>query len=91
MLRLRVKEVAQEKNISMHRLSMVAEISYYIIRGICANPYRTISTYTLNRVAEALGVPVTEIIEDVPREQAEAELQQIKRKASGGKPSTRQA
>ncbi|WP_297160037.1 helix-turn-helix domain-containing protein [Thermogemmatispora sp.] len=85
MLRLRVKEVAQEKNISMHRLSMLAEISYYIIRGICANPYRTISTYTLNRIAEALDVPVTALIEDVSREQMQEELQQLKRKAARGK------
>ncbi|WP_052887644.1 helix-turn-helix domain-containing protein [Thermogemmatispora carboxidivorans] len=89
MLRLRVKEVAQEKKISMHRLSMVAEISYYIIRGICADPYKTISTYTLNRIAEALEVPVTALVEDVPREQAEAERRQLKRRAAGGKASSR--
>ncbi|MBX5448795.1 MAG: hypothetical protein IRZ24_01900 [Thermogemmatispora sp.] len=69
----------------MHRLSMLAEISYYIIRGICANPYRTISTYTLNRIAEALDVPVTALIEDVSREQMQEELQQLKRKAARGK------
>ncbi|WP_069806058.1 helix-turn-helix domain-containing protein [Thermogemmatispora onikobensis] len=88
MLRLRVKEVAQEKKISKHRLSLLAEISYYIISDICANPYKTISTYTLNRIAEALEVPVTALIEDVSREQAEAEQRQLKRKVTGGKASS---
>ena len=66
MLRLRVKEVAHEKGMSMHRLSLRSEVSYHVIREIFTNPFKVINTDTLNRIAEALGVPVTELIEDVP-------------------------
>jgi DNA-binding Xre family transcriptional regulator len=68
-LRLRVKEVAQEKGISMNKLSQRSEVSYHIIRDIYRDPFKTINTDTLNRLALALGVPVTEIIEDVPAEE----------------------
>jgi DNA-binding Xre family transcriptional regulator len=66
MLRLRVKEVAQEKGMSMNKLSQRSEVSYNIVKEIFRNPFRTINTDTLNRLARALGVPVTELIEDVP-------------------------
>jgi DNA-binding Xre family transcriptional regulator len=66
MLRLRVKEVAREKGISMHKLSQRSEVSYHVVQDIFRNPFRIISTDTINRLAAALEVPVTEIIEDVP-------------------------
>jgi len=68
-LRLRVKEVAQEKGMSMNKLSQRSEVSYHIIRDIYRDPFKTINTDTLNRLATALEVPVTEIIEDVPTRQ----------------------
>ncbi len=71
MLRLKVKEAARAKGMSMHRLSLNSEVSYHVIRGIFKNPYKSINTDTINRIARALGVLVTEIIEDVPRDQVE--------------------
>jgi len=50
----------------MNKLSQRSEVSYHIIQAIYRDPYRTINTDTLNRLARALGVPVTELIEDVP-------------------------
>jgi transcriptional regulator with XRE-family HTH domain len=73
-----VKEVAQEKNMSMHQLSLRAQISYYIIRAIFHDPYKSISSETLNRIAEALAVPVTALIEDVTREQAAEEQRRLR-------------
>ena len=69
MLRLRVKEVAREKGFSMNKLSQRSEVSYDIIRDIYRDPFKSINTDTLNRLAKALGVPVTEVIEDVPEEE----------------------
>ncbi|GER82595.1 hypothetical protein KTAU_12320 [Thermogemmatispora aurantia] len=83
MLRLRVREVAQEKNMSMHRLSMKSEVSYHVIREIFINPYKAVSTYTLDKIAEALEVPVTDIIEDVPKWQAEEERKRLKGRLEG--------
>jgi DNA-binding Xre family transcriptional regulator len=68
-LRLRVKEVAKDKGFSMNKLSQRSEVSYHIIRDIYRDPFKTINTDTLNRLAAALEVPVTEIIEDVPAEE----------------------
>ena len=66
MLRLRVKEVAQAKKMSMNKLSQRSEVSYHVIQDIYKNPFRIVTTDTLNRLAATLGVPVTELIEDVP-------------------------
>jgi DNA-binding Xre family transcriptional regulator len=63
-LRLRVKEVAQQKKMSMNKLSQRSEVSYNIIREIYRDPFKTVNTDTINRLATVLGVPVTELIED---------------------------
>ncbi|MBE3559894.1 MAG: helix-turn-helix transcriptional regulator [Ktedonobacteraceae bacterium] len=77
MLRLRVKEVAEAKGFSMTKLSHRTEISYNTIKGIFRNPYRTVNTNTLIRIANALNVPTTELIEDVTEDFARAEQEQI--------------
>lgn len=69
MLRLRVREVADAKGISRTRLSQRSKISYSVIKEIFRDSYRVIKTDTLQRLAAALRVPVTELIEEVPEEQ----------------------
>jgi DNA-binding Xre family transcriptional regulator len=71
LLRLRVKEVAQQKKMSMNKLSQHSQVSYHVIQDIYRNPVRIVSTDTINRLAAALGVPVTDIVEDVPEGQVE--------------------
>ncbi|RAQ96299.1 helix-turn-helix domain-containing protein [Thermogemmatispora tikiterensis] len=68
-LRLRIKEIAREKGISMNQLSQRAEVSYNIIKAIYRNPYRPTNTETVNRIAHALGVPTTVLLEDVSEEE----------------------
>jgi DNA-binding Xre family transcriptional regulator len=68
-LRLRVKEVAEAKGISMTKLSHRTEISYNTIKSLFRNPYRTVNTDTLVRIARVLEVPVTELIEEIPNEE----------------------
>ncbi len=68
MLRLRVKEVAEDKGISMTKLSQRSEVSYNIVKAIFRDPYRVVTTETIQRLAKALGVPATELLEDVPDE-----------------------
>ncbi len=69
MRRLRVKEVAQAKGFTMARLQRVADINLKTIQAIWHNPRHDASLNTLDKLAKALGVPVTELIEDVPEEQ----------------------
>ena len=68
MRRLRVKEVAQAKGFTMARLQRVADINLKTIQAIWHNPQHDASFKTLDKIAKALGVPVTELIEDVPEE-----------------------
>jgi transcriptional regulator with XRE-family HTH domain len=68
MRRLRVKEVAQAKGFTMARLQRAADINLKTIQAIWHNPRHDASLNTLDKLAKALGVPVTELIEDVPEE-----------------------
>jgi DNA-binding Xre family transcriptional regulator len=66
MIRLRVKEVAKEKGFSQGRLSRVANIDENTLKRIYRDPFAIITTETLDKLARALGVPSSELIEDVP-------------------------
>ena len=68
MIRLRVREIAEEKKVSMRKLSKTADIAYNTLRTIYRDPYRQITTGTLDRLAKALGVNASELIESVPDE-----------------------
>jgi DNA-binding Xre family transcriptional regulator len=68
MIRLRVKEVATEKGISMTRLSRLADTNYKTIKAIFDNPFREVTTTTLNKLAKALQVSVSDLFEEVPDE-----------------------
>lgn len=65
MLRLRVREVAQEKGISMSKLSRIADVNYKTIQTIWRDPYHGLNTKTLERLAQALDVPSADLLEDV--------------------------
>lgn len=68
MIRLRVKEVAQEKGFSLGKLSRASDVAYNTVKAIYRNPYKEVTTTTLNKLAAALGVPSSALIEDVPNE-----------------------
>lgn len=73
MIRLRVREVAEEKGISMRKLTASADIAYNTLRTIYRNPYRQVTTTTLERLARALNVPVIELIEEVSSKEENSE------------------
>jgi DNA-binding Xre family transcriptional regulator len=66
MIRLRIKEIAEQKGISMTRLSRLADTNYKTIKAIFDDPYREVTTTTLNKIARALGVSVADLIEEIP-------------------------
>ena len=65
MIRQRVKEVAKEKGFSQGRLSRVANIDENTLKRIYRDPFAIITTETHDKLARALGVPSSELIEDV--------------------------
>ena len=77
MLRLRVKEVAKAKGMSMNKLSQRSEVSYNVVKAIYRNPYKEVTLHTINRLADTLAVPATELLEDVTADQAQQEIQEI--------------
>ena len=71
MIKWRVKEIAEEKGISPSQLSRLASVSYSTVRRIFDDPYCSINVGTWNKIASALDVPVTCLIEDVEEGAAE--------------------
>jgi transcriptional regulator with XRE-family HTH domain len=65
MLRLKVKEIAEEKGFNQSTLSRASDVPIDTIRRIWRNPYYEVRLSTLNKIAAVLGVPATELIEDV--------------------------
>lgn len=70
MIRLKVKEIAERKKISMTRLSRIADINYKTIRALFTDPYRDVAYSTLLKLSRALGVSIEELVEEVPDEVA---------------------
>jgi DNA-binding Xre family transcriptional regulator len=69
MLRLRVREVAEQKGYNMTSLSRASNISFNTIKRMWQKPYEGANTNTLNKIAQTLGVSTSELIEDVPDKQ----------------------
>lgn len=65
MFRLRVKEVAQQKGISQRQLVIRSGLDIRVVQRIVRNEKANILTTTLGRLAEALQVDVSELIESV--------------------------
>lgn len=64
--RLRVKEVAAQKGMSMTKLHIRSEVAYGTIRKIFRDPYTEVTLSTISRLAQVLGVETRDLIEDVP-------------------------
>lgn len=65
-MKLRVQEVAERKGFTMGRLRREAHIAHNTLRTMYKNPYRRVNTATLDKIAVALGVDVSELVESVP-------------------------
>ena len=66
MVRLKVKEVAEQKKISMGALSRLSNISYRTVKLIYKDPYRDINVSTLVKIARTLKVKLDDLVEEVP-------------------------
>jgi DNA-binding Xre family transcriptional regulator len=63
-VRLKVKEVAEQKHISLNKLHMRTEIAHSTIRRIFQDPYTEIKLGTLARIADVLDVPIAQLFEE---------------------------
>jgi DNA-binding Xre family transcriptional regulator len=65
MVRLRVKEIAESQGYNMSTLSRAADVPFITIKRVWRNPYYEIKLATLGKIARALHVPTSELVEDV--------------------------
>lgn len=68
MIRLRVKEVAQQKGISQGKLSRSSDVDIKTLQKIYRQPTSIVTTETLDKLATALGVDVRELLESISNE-----------------------
>jgi DNA-binding Xre family transcriptional regulator len=66
MIRLRVREVAEKQGLNMAKLARRADLDNNTVRKIWHDPLREVSTVTLDKIARALGVNASELIETLP-------------------------
>ncbi len=64
-VRLKVKEIATQKGISQRQLSLRSGVTIKNIQKIYRRPYSIVTTETLDKLAQVLGVDVSELIESV--------------------------
>jgi DNA-binding Xre family transcriptional regulator len=65
MLRLRVKELAEERGYNMSTLSRASDVSFTTIKRYFKKPFSYATTDTLEKIALTLGVEVGDLVERV--------------------------
>lgn len=63
----------QEKGIGLSRLSQLSDVNIRHLQKIASDENYNPTLYTLSRIANALGVPIKELYEEVDNEQTDAE------------------
>ena len=73
MIYIRLKELAKEKGFSQGKLSRASDVDDNTIKRIYRNPYVTVTTETLSKLAKALGVSIHDLLVEVPDDQVEGD------------------
>ena len=72
MLRLRVKELAEQRGYNMASLARAADIGFSTVKRYWRRPNSVATTDTLEKIARVLNVEIGDLIEMVPDEQDQA-------------------
>ena len=68
MVRIRLKEILQEKDISMSKLSRMSDISFSTISRIINDKNYSPTLSTLERIARALDIPISDLYEEIEKQ-----------------------
>ncbi len=68
MLRLRVREEAEKRGLNMAQLARRADIDQRTLRRIYRDPTQEISTHVLAKLASALGIAPSDLLEVIDDE-----------------------
>ena len=63
-VRLKIKEVAQQKRVSMRKLHMQSEIALSSVKRLYRDPYTEVKLGTLARIADVLDCSICELFEE---------------------------
>jgi DNA-binding Xre family transcriptional regulator len=66
MIRLKVRQIAEAKRLTMAKLSRLADVNYNTVRAIWDDENRDVAVTTLEKLARALKVPVSDLYEILP-------------------------
>ncbi len=69
MFRLKIKEEAEKRGLSMAKLSRMSDVSYNTMQALFRHPQHDVSLYILDRIARALRVSICDLIEETPDEE----------------------
>jgi transcriptional regulator with XRE-family HTH domain len=69
MIRLKVREEAEKQGLNMAQLARKADIDQRTVRRIYRDPTQEISTVVLDKLARALGVSPSNLLEVVDSEE----------------------
>src|SRR5258708_6280122 len=67
-IRLKVKEIAEQKGFNQSTLSRRADVDFKTVQRLFRDPTRDISISTLVKIARALKTDVNDLIEVIPEE-----------------------
>ena len=63
MIKLKIREEAEKQGLNMAQLARKADIDQRTLRRIYRDPMQEISTHVLGKLATALGVPPSDLLE----------------------------
>jgi transcriptional regulator with XRE-family HTH domain len=66
MVKIKVKEILQSRNVSMSKLSRLSDVSFSTISRICNDPLYSPTLNTLERIAKSLGIAISDLYEEIP-------------------------
>ena len=73
MARLKIREIAEAQGITAARLARRADLAYGTVKALWDDPDRDAALSTLEKIADALGVQVIDLIQNGPKSGPEAE------------------
>ncbi len=62
-IRLKVREIAEQKGFNQSSLSRAANVDFKTVKRLFNDPYRDVVVSTAVKIAWALDVPLTDLIE----------------------------
>jgi transcriptional regulator with XRE-family HTH domain len=67
-VRLKIKEIAESKGFNQSSLARAANVDFKTVKRVFRDPYRDIAVSTLVKIARALKVDLSELIDVEPEE-----------------------